>query len=57
MYLSARALLVLVFLLLIFTIAARRIVDPDFWWHLKTGQWMLQHRALPAERISRLRRA
>jgi hypothetical protein len=47
MYLSARSLLVLVFLLLIFTIAARRIVDPDFWWHLKTGQYLIQTRGIP----------
>jgi hypothetical protein len=23
------------------------IGDPDFWWHLKTGQYVLEHRALP----------
>ena len=23
--------------------------DPDFFWHLKTGEWLWQHRALPAE--------
>jgi hypothetical protein len=22
--------------------------DPDFWWHLRTGQWMLQNHSLPA---------
>jgi hypothetical protein len=21
--------------------------DPDIWWHLRTGQWMLEHHALP----------
>ena len=21
--------------------------DPDIWWHLRTGEWMLQHHALP----------
>jgi hypothetical protein len=26
----------------------RPIADPDFFWHLKTGQWILQHQSLPA---------
>ena len=46
-YLSARTLLVFVFLLLIFTLAARQIVDPDFWWHLKTGQQLVQSWKIP----------
>lgn len=25
----------------------RPIADPDFFWHLKTGQWILQHKTLP----------
>ncbi|TLM65643.1 MAG: hypothetical protein FDZ69_09070 [Deltaproteobacteria bacterium] len=24
------------------------VKDPDFFWHLNTGEWILQHRALPA---------
>lgn len=23
------------------------VADPDIWWHLRTGQWILEHRALP----------
>jgi hypothetical protein len=46
-HLSARALLVVVFLLLIFTVAARQIVDPDLWWHLKTGQYLVETRSIP----------
>src|SRR5260370_21343668 len=23
------------------------IVDTDFWWHLKTGQYIVEHRSLP----------
>lgn len=46
-YLSARALLAFVFLLFIFSLACRPIVDPDFWWHLKTGQYLLQSRSIP----------
>jgi tetratricopeptide (TPR) repeat protein len=28
-------------------LAAQKIVDPDFWWHLKTGEWIWQHKAIP----------
>jgi tetratricopeptide (TPR) repeat protein len=27
--------------------AANKIADPDFWWHLKTGEWIWQHKAIP----------
>lgn len=47
LYLSARSLLVFVFLIFIFTIAARQIIDPDFWWHLKTGQYLVETRSIP----------
>jgi len=23
------------------------VTDPDIWWHLRTGQWMVEHRAWP----------
>src|SRR5579864_5141796 len=23
------------------------VLDPDIWWHMATGRWMLQHHALP----------
>jgi hypothetical protein len=23
------------------------VADPDIWWHLRTGEWILQHRGLP----------
>jgi hypothetical protein len=26
----------------------RPIMDPDFFWHLKTGEWIWEHRGLPA---------
>jgi hypothetical protein len=45
--LSSRRLLVFVFMLVIFTIAARPITDPDFWWHLKTGQYLVETRSIP----------
>lgn len=37
-----------VFLVLCLTYLARPIVEPDFFWHLKTGEWIWQHQALPA---------
>jgi hypothetical protein len=26
---------------------AEPIIDPDIWWHLRTGQWVVEHRAVP----------
>ncbi|HEY6767802.1 MAG TPA: hypothetical protein VI386_23865 [Candidatus Sulfotelmatobacter sp.] len=31
----------------LFAMAARNVLDPDVWWHLKTGEWMMQHRSIP----------
>jgi hypothetical protein len=47
LHLSARQLLVFVFFLVIFTGAARPITDPDFWWHLKTGQYLIDTKSIP----------
>jgi len=43
---------ILLFFLFIFfafcaLFAAQKISDPDFWWHLKTGEWIWQHKAIP----------
>jgi hypothetical protein len=46
-YLSARALFALVFMVIIFAVAARPIVDPDFWWHLRTGQYLVETHTIP----------
>jgi hypothetical protein len=32
-----------------FLLSLGPISDPDIWWHLKTGQWMLEHGELPSE--------
>jgi hypothetical protein len=29
----------------------RRVGDPDYFWHVLTGQWMVQHRALPRSEL------
>ena len=39
-------LLVLVYTMSAF-ITIRPIVDPDIWWHLRTGQWVLDHGSVP----------
>jgi hypothetical protein len=44
---STRELLAIVFMLVIFTLAAQPITDPDFWWHLKTGQYIVETRSIP----------
>ena len=28
-------------------IVVRPVIDPDVWWHLRAGQWILEHRAVP----------
>jgi hypothetical protein len=28
-------------------IVMRPVIDPDLWWHLRTGAWILEHRAVP----------
>ncbi|MDX6270674.1 MAG: hypothetical protein QOD28_1897 [Acidobacteriota bacterium] len=44
---STRRLLVFVFLAAIFTLTAGQITDPDFWWHLRTGQLIFETRVIP----------
>ncbi|MCA1594175.1 MAG: hypothetical protein LC754_16425 [Acidobacteria bacterium] len=45
--LSARRLLAFILMLVIFMVAARPIGDPDFWWHLRTGQYIWETRTIP----------
>ncbi len=44
---STRGLLVFVLMLLIFSVAAQPITDPDFWWHLRTGQYIVETKSIP----------
>lgn len=44
---SSRGLFVFVLMLLIFTGTAQPITDPDFWWHLRTGQYIVETRRIP----------
>lgn len=44
---QATLLLVLYALPAINGIRIAAVADPDVWWHLRTGQWILQHSAVP----------
>ena len=45
--LSSRRLLVFVLMAAVFTMTAGQITDPDFWWHLRTGQFIVETRTIP----------
>ena len=40
---SVRRLFVLLFGVSLFSMAVRETLDPDLWWHLKTGEYILQN--------------
>jgi hypothetical protein len=44
--LQTRQVFVFVLALGLFTMAARGVTDPDVWWHLRTGQLILQNHSL-----------
>jgi hypothetical protein len=44
--LQTRRLFVVILALGLFTMAARGVTDPDLWWHLRTGQLIVQTRAV-----------
>src|SRR5215813_6811545 len=41
--LQTRRIFVIIFVLGLFLMACRNVSDPDFWWHLRTGQLILQN--------------
>lgn len=45
--LSTRRVFLIVVALGLFSLAVRNSVDPDVWWHVKTGEWITQHHAIP----------
>ena len=47
MALDPKRAFVVILLIGIFTLAARNIEDPDFWWHLRTGQYIVETHAVP----------
>ena len=45
--LSTTRVFLAVLLLGLFAMAARNVTDPDVWWHLKTGQFIAEHKSIP----------
>jgi len=45
--LSAKRVFLAVLFLGLFAMTARNVTDPDVWWHLKTGQYIAEHRSVP----------
>jgi hypothetical protein len=35
----------------LFAMSAREIVDPDFWWHLATGRYIVETRSIPSHDV------
>lgn len=49
--LDTERLMILVLLLCVFVMAAQPIIDPDFWWHLRTGQYIWETGSIPRQDI------
>lgn len=49
--LTVDRLMAFVLLLCLFVMAVRPITDPDFWWHLRTGQYVWETRSIPHQDI------
>lgn len=47
MFLTTRRLFTAILFLALFVMATREITDPDFWWHLRTGQSIVETRTIP----------
>lgn len=44
---NTRQVFVIMLFLAIFLLTLRPVTDPDFWWHLRTGQWIIQAQQVP----------
>ncbi|MEZ0396181.1 MAG: hypothetical protein ABWK53_07135 [Anaerolineales bacterium] len=47
MRLNTRQLFTLLLFIGLWTMTLRPVADPDFWWHLRSGQWMVENRVIP----------
>ncbi|MBI3536245.1 MAG: hypothetical protein HY070_01585 [Chloroflexi bacterium] len=55
--LTTRRLFTAILFLAVFVMSAREIQDPDFWWHLRTGQFILETQTIPHSDIYSFTRA
>jgi hypothetical protein len=46
-WLDGSRLFLLVVFIGLFAMAAGNVIDPDVWWHLKTGEYIAQHKTVP----------
>jgi len=49
--LDAQRVLAIALFIALFAVSAREIKDPDFWWHLKTGQYIVETRSIPRQDV------
>ncbi len=47
MRLSTRRLFFFILLLVLFILTTQAVTDPDFWWHLRAGQYIFETRSIP----------
>ncbi len=45
--LSTKHTFLAILLIGLFAMTARNVTDPDLWWHLKTGQYIAEHKSVP----------
>ena len=38
-------------LTVVLVVLCRRVGDPDFWWHMETGDWIISHHAIPSHEL------
>jgi hypothetical protein len=57
MDLTPRRLFTAILFIALFVMATREIADPDFWWHLRTGQYILETGSIPRTDIFSFTRA
>jgi hypothetical protein len=47
LHLSVRRLLAFILMALVYVFAVRPVTDPDFWWHLRAGRFIVETRSIP----------